>query len=305
MGKVEQINALELGNGIQFLLDSAYKIFSNPISVIDINYNLIAFTDVPFDDPNWNELVTTGTYSLKTLERLANEGLIETITNAEKTAVLKSEALASAKVSGHIFNKDNINVALAMMSEHNTTFDAESMAAFEALVNKISSEIRDYDYFTIIALTFHEDKINLLLDEPINNPFLFNPQAQILYDAFDEYLYVAVVSLERNGILEYVHKNRLSYFKSMLKTTYRSFKYSVHSNYIVMLMSSRHKYFYGAPFFASNAGLFEQNGLFMGISESFESIYELRKYYDQAVAALTGGMASNDGSRIFLHNGTL
>ena len=113
---------------------------------------------------------------------------------------------------------------------------------------------------------------------------------------------MAVVSPERNKILENVYRSRLEYFKSMLKTKYKSFKYSVYEDYIVVLMSSKHKNFSGAPLFAAHAGLFEQNGLSMGVSGFFENMYELRRYYDQAVAALTKGLAGKDDQRIFLHD---
>ena len=302
MSKLEQIKAIENGNGIQYLLNSAYRIFNNPLFMIDSNYNMIAITDVPVDEPNWKELTTTGTFSQKTIELLANEGLIEDISNAERTVILRSDKLKYTKMAGHIFNRDTIRVGLVMMSEYNTPFDAENIAAFEALADKITCEIRDYDYFTMLAMTFYEDKINLLLDGSVKNPLLYNPQAQILYDGFEDYLYVAVVSAARNDILENVHHSRLEYFKSMLKTKYKLFKYSVYGDYIVMLMSSKHKYFYGEPFFAAHADLFEQNGLTIGISSSFENMYELRQYYDQAVAALTKGLAGKEDKRFFLHN---
>ena len=302
MDNLKQIEALENGKGIQYLLDSACKVFNNPIFVIDINYNLLAFTDIPFDDPNWKELITRGTFTAERLDFFANEGFIEDITNAEKTVVIRSEKFEYAKIAGHLLNRDHIRSGLVMMSDYKTPIDAGNIAAFEALVSKITYEIRDYDYFTMLAMTFHEDKINLLLEGAVKNPLLYNPQAQILYNDFEDYLYVAVVSAERNEILEDVYQNRLAYFKSMLKTKYQAFKFSVYKNYIVMLMSSKHSYFYGAPFFDDHADLFEQNGLYMGISGSFENMYELRNYYDQAVGALTKGLTRNDGQRIFLHN---
>jgi len=294
---------MENGNGIQYLLNSASKILNNPIFMIDANYNMIAITGIPSDDQNWNELVTTGTFSPETMELLANEGLIENISNAEKTVILRSKILKYAKITGHVFNRDNIRVGLVMMSECNMPFDEDSIAAFEALADKTTCEIRDYDYFTMLAMTFYEDKINLLLDGTVTNPLLYNPQAQILYDGFEDYLYVAVVNITRNDILDNVHHNRLEYFKSILKNRYPSFKYSVYEDYIVVLMSSKLKSFYGAPFFAVHAGFFEQNGLYMGVSDSFESMYELRKYYDQAVYALTKGLAGKEDKRIFLYNG--
>ena len=302
MNKPEQIKALENGNGIQYLLDSAYKIFNNPLYVVDADYNLLAFTEAPVDDPIWAELITTGTYSMEALESLAKERFIENFLNAEKTMILKSDRFKYRRLSGHIHVRGNKGIGLVAMYEFNTSFDPECIEAFGMLSDKISDEIRDYEYFITLMFEFHEDRINKLLDTVVKNPFLYNPQAQMLYDDFDDYLYVAVVSPERNNILEHVYQSRLAYFKSMLKTKFQLYKYSVYADYIVMLMSSKHSFFNGARFFTSHAALFEQNGLFMGISGSFENIYELRKYYDQAICALTNGLANNDGQRIFLHN---
>ena len=303
MSITDQIKALETGKGIQFLLDSAYKIMNNPIFMFDADYNMIAFTDVPVDDPIWNEFATTGTLCPETFEFLAREGMTEEVVNADKVAVIRRERLNYDRMTGHIINRDSIPVGLVTMLELNVVFDDEIISAFDALVDMINRDIRNNDYFTMLAMTYHEDKINLLLDEAADRPVLFNPQAQILYSSFDEYLYVAVVSAERNDILEYVHKNRLLFFKSMLKTKYQSFKYSVYSDYIVILMSSTKRHFIGEPFLTAYTDLFVQNGLYMGVSESFENMYELRKYYDQAVSALTSGLSVGDDRRIFLHTG--
>ena len=299
MDKADRIRAVANGNGLQFLLNSAYTILNNPIYVIDINYNLLAYTNVSIDDPNWNEIITMGSYSPETLDKLANEGLIENITNADKTVVLRNEQLKYAKMAGHFFNRDNIEVGIAMMTECNAPFDAENTAAFETLTEKITDEIRTYDYFTILGMTLHEDKINLLLDGAVNNPILYNPQAQVLYNDFDDYLYVAVVSVDQYDILENVHRNRLEYFKSMLKSMFPFYKYSVYSDFIVILMSSKNKKYGGTPFFNLEAELFKRNGFCVGISDSFENIYELRLYYDQAVTALTNGIRNKDGRRFF------
>ncbi|MCL2066688.1 MAG: hypothetical protein FWG99_04410, partial [Treponema sp.] len=223
MDKIEQIKTIANGNGIQYLLNSAYKILNNPLFMFNANYNMIAFTDVPFDDPIWIEFVTAGTLKHETLEFLAKEHMTEDVVNADKIVTVKRDKLKYARMSGHIRNRYNIVVGLVTMYDCNAAFDAHSTEAFEALVDKIVCEIRDYDYFSMFAMTYHEDKINLLLDGTVKNPLLYNPHAQILYGGFEDYLYVAVVSVERNNILENVHRSRLEYFKSMLKTKYKSF----------------------------------------------------------------------------------
>ena len=105
--------------------------------------------------------------------------------------------------------------------------------------------------------------------------------------------------MEQYDILENVRRNRLEYYKSMLKAMFPFFKYSVYSNFIVMLMSSKNKKYGGTQFFNIQADLFKQNRFFVGISDSFENIYELRVYYDQAVTALTNGIRCKDGRRFF------
>jgi len=301
---LEQVKALENEKGIQYLIDSACKIFNNPIYMIDVYYNLIAYSDIPVDDFIWNELITTGTFSLQALELMVKENVLEDLTNSYKTILLKRDSWKGGRMSGHIFNKENIWVGQMTMYEYNSPFDTETMAAYEALLDKISCEIRDYDYFIALAITNSENRINELLDKAFNNPLVYNPQAQILYSGFEDYLYVAVVKIARNNIIDNVYLSRLAYFKSLLKTKYKSFKYAVYADYIVMLMSSKYNDFYDEQFFYKDNNLFKQNKMFVGISNSFENIYELREYYDQAVATLKNGIEKNNGRRVFLYNNT-
>ena len=301
MNVLEQVNALENGKGIQYLLDSACKIFNSPVYVIDAFYNLIAFSGVLADEPFWNELIKTGTFGMNALVLMANENLVRDVSYSDKIVRLKNDEWKSGLISGHIFNRDNIWVGETTMSE-NIPFDTERIAAFEVLIGKISSEIRDYEYFTKQPTIFFENTINRLLDKTVKNTLVNNPQAEIMHYGLENYLYVAVVSVARNNILENVHRSRLAYFQSLLKTKYKSFRYAAYMDHIVMLMSSKLKNFYEEPLLGQDYSLFELNDLFVGISNSFENIYELRDYYDQALTALKDGMKSNSGQRVFLYD---
>ena len=299
MGVLEQVKDLENGEGIQYLLDSACKIFNSPLYVIDAFYNLIAFSGVPADEPFWSELLNTGTFGTNALELMADENVVSDVSYSDKIVRLRCDKWKSDLISGHIFNRDNIWVGETTMSEH-IPFDTERMAAFEMLMVKISSEIQDYEYFTKQPTVFFENTINKLLDKTVRNTLVTNPQAQIIQYGLENYLYVAVVRVARDNILENVHRSRLAYFQSMLKTRYKSFRYAAYMDHIVMLMSSKLKNFYEEPFWSQDYDLFELNNLYAGISSSFENIYELRHYYDQAVAALMDGINSSSGRRVFL-----
>ena len=303
MDKLSQIKNLEKGRGIQYLVDAAYKIFQNPIAMFDTNYNLKAYTDVASDDPLWNELISTGTFSMQTQEFFAQEYFTEDVANAEKLVILKSGELKHDRILGYIFNRENIRVALIVMVGLEPLTRAEDIAAFEGLADKITEEIHDNEYYTSYGRTYHEAIIVKLLNGIIKDPTIYNPHVQILCEGFEAYLHVAVVDITQNNLKTGgSHQNDLVQIKSLLENSYRSLKYAVYSDFIVMIMSSKQRDFYEGLFFDKDNNLFTHNNLFVGISNSFENPYELRKYYDQAVAALKSGIGKDNGRHIFLHD---
>ena len=296
MSKLAQIKALENGKGIQYLLDSAHTIFRNPIAMFDTNYNLKAYADAASDDPLWNELISTGTFSMKTQEFFAKECFTENVANANKLVILKSSKLKHDRILGYILNSENIKIGMIVMVGLDTLLEPEDTAAFEALADKITNEIHDDEYFIAYGRTYNETIIINLLDRIIKDPVIYTPHVQIFLDGFEDYLYAGVVDIMQNNS----RQNDLAYYKDLLEGKYRSFKYALYSSYIVMIMSSKHKDFYVEQFFDKDNNPFKENNLFVGISSSFENPYELREYYDKAVDALKKGIAKNNGERIFL-----
>jgi hypothetical protein len=305
MSVVEQIKSLENGKGIQYLLDSAYKIFNNPIYVVDANYNLIAASDGPMEFSSWGELVKTGTFPLSTKERMAKANVYENVANTQKVMYMEKRGTwDSGLVTGRIVNRDKLWIGQMTMHEFHTPLNAESLAAFELLVDKVALEIRDYDYFSKLPIAFFEDTLKKLLDSTNEITIIHHSQAQIIRHNLDKHLYVAIVSVARNNILENVHRSRLAYFQSLLKARYKLYRYAIYADKIVILMSSQFRNYSEALPLGQDYDLFEIHNLYAGVSASFENIYEFRNYYDQAITALNDGMKSSSGQRIFLHGDT-
>jgi len=300
MNRLDQVKALENGKGIQCLLDAAYEILGNPLAVFDLNYSLKAYTGASADDPLWNELISTGTFSMETQKFFASERFTEDVANTDKAVLLKSSKLKHDRIAGYIYNRDNIKVLNIVIIGCDCPFDGDYMAAFEELTDKITMEIHNDEYYTTYGRAYQEEIIIKLLDGIIREPVVYTGYLQILYDGFEGYLNVAVVAITQNGIKTQDRQNRLVSVKKLLESQYRSFKYAIYADYIVVLMSSKEKDFYGPSFFAPNTVFFEKNGLYMGISGSFENILETRLYYDQAVTALKNGKKSGSDQRVFL-----
>ncbi|MCL2058021.1 MAG: hypothetical protein FWH01_03035 [Oscillospiraceae bacterium] len=296
MSKAMQIEILENGMGIQYLLDSAHRILGNPLCMFDTNYNLIAYTEVPMDDPVWIELTTTGTFGIETQQFFAREYFTEHAANVKKSAVLKSERLNYARMMGYVYSKDRIKIAVISMYEVEAPFDAELTSAFEAFLDKMRNEIQHVDYYVYFAKAYHEKMIISLLDGLITERAIYTPHVQILYDGFEDYLYLAVISVSESNL----HPNNAIYYRFLLERMYRTFKFAVYDNYIVMIMSSKLKKIDERLFFNIPNNPFQKYNLHTGISGCFENLYELRDYYEDALRVLNDGMSGGGGRHIYL-----
>ena len=162
MIKLKQVKAIENGKGLQYLLDAAKRIFRNPISITDMNYGLIAFTDDNTEDPIWNGMTSTWAFSEKSRNFFAKKFFAEYIANADKYTIFKSEEIKCSRIVGYIHNRENVKVGLVSMYEFFTPFDEEIHAAFELFTAKISSELRNGKHRIKLGSTFQEDMINRL-----------------------------------------------------------------------------------------------------------------------------------------------
>ena len=300
MDKLARIRSLSNGNGIKYLLDAAYELLDNPIVVFDTNYSLIAYAgDLP-DDPLWKELISTGTFCMETQKFFAQANFGEGIANAANMLILKNEHLKYDRIITFILNKDAVMVANLLMCERNA-FTSEDIAAFQALADIVVAEIRDDKYYTAYVSEYYEDKLRKLLDGTINEPEVYTSQLKILYNGFDDYLYLAVVDLSQCNAGD----NKLRYIKGVLEEMYRTFKFTVFNDYIIMVISSKNPIFDVNAFFNLINNPFDSYNLFVGISTSFENLYDLFEYYEEAVASLGSGIGKSGSQRFYVSGRTI
>ena len=298
MSKLGQIKAIKKDNDIHFLLDAAYKILQNPIAMFDTDYSLIAYTDVTTDDPLWNELVSTRTFSMETQGFFVSEYFTYEVSNADKVVTLKSDELKYDRVLANVFNKDRIKVANLVMLESNVSFSADHLIAFSAFADKITEKIRNDEYFTAYGRSYHESLIVRLLDGKIKDTRIYAPHIQILFDGFENNLFLAALGPRQ----EDGNCDRLAEIRDLLMERSKNSKFAIYSGYIIMIMSTKQDRFSSKKFTNKHGDLLEQNNIYVGVSSCFENLYELRKYFDEAVVAQKTGAETGSDQRIFLYN---
>jgi len=296
MSKLEQIKALKKGKGIQHLLDSASMILGNPIAMFDRLYTLIAHTDTATDDPLWQELVSTGTFNMATQEFFLDECFTLDVANMDRLVVLKSDKLKYERTLAYVFNNRRIRVALIVMVACNAPLLADDLMAFGTLAEKITSEIRDDEHYVALGRIYHDTIIKMILEGDIKDPRFYAAHIQILYEGLKNYLYLAVADIGESDMTY----DKLMDIRSLLESRNNSFKFAIYSDYIIMLMSSMYSNFNARRVLNKHNDLFEQHNIVIGVSSAFENLYELRKYFDEAVDTLKNGINSGSDIRVFL-----
>lgn len=297
--KLEQIKALKNGKGLQYLLIAGCKMLGNPIYIHDIDCDIIANTgEAPKEDTIWNELVTFGGYSDESIEFFKEECFIDAVANTKTITFLISDKLKYNRMLGKIFNKDNITVAFAHLVACNKSFESNDPIIFETLCKKLSKEIYESDFYQAYGEMHLEAVINELINGSIKDKGLYTQCVAEVYNGLKNYLYIAVADFTK---CESEH-TQLTRFKNEFKQSQPTFKYVIYENHMVILMSSNSMTFYTKRVLGKLYGIFEQNNIHVGISSSFENLFELPIYYAQAVNALNTSMASDSGQLIFQYN---
>ena len=298
LNKMEKINSLKNGRGVQYLLNEAYKILGNPILVHDMEYKIIAYTEnIVTDDPIWNEFTTTGTVGRERLEFYKNEKFYYAAANAKKVTFLISDKLKYERILGKLFNSDNIQIGIASIEAH-TPFPDDILKLFECFCSVLNKEFSKSEYYRIYGQEYQEILINKLIEGDIEDKEIYTAHVESVYMNLKKYLYLAVVDTVQCDP-EHI---RLPYFRDLFKKTQPAFKYCLHSDYVVIIISSDDEIFCVKKDLNKLNRIFKQNNVYAGISGCFENLFELKKYYTEAVHALNCGLKSNGLQQVFLYD---
>jgi len=299
VNKIEQIKTLENGRGLQYLLNKASEVFGNPILMHDLDCKAIAYTEnVVTDDRIWNDFVTNGGHTSEVIELFINENIFDTAANAKTVAILNSVKLKNDRIFGRVRNKDNITVAGVDLVCCYKPFEDGDLEVFEVFCQKLSKEINKNEYYQIYGQTYQEKLIEKLIDGDIEDKRVYPVHIDSIYSGLKENIYLGVADVTKS-----THGDSSpAYFKDLFKQTQPAFKYAIYSNYVIFIFRSDDTKLNLKRGFKNLKVLFEQNNIYVGISSYFENLFELSKYYHEAVNTLNYGLNSNSIQRIFLYD---
>lgn len=287
--KDDLIKSLNASENIQHISDITYKITGHPILLHDMEYKIISYTgNIVTDDPIWNEFITTGTVGPDRLKFYKDEGFLDTVANAEKITFLISDKLKYERIFGKLFNKDNIQVGCACIHACHKPFEEEDPEFFEIICDAISEKLGKNEFYQNYGQVYFETLVSKLIEGTLEDKKLYTAHVESIYAHLKTNLYLAVADIAE---CDSPH-TRLAYFSDLLKRAHLDFKCSIYSNYIVIIVSTENTPLNAERDLKKLEKIFAKNNIHTGISSCFDNIFELRKYYTEAVNALNSNLKS-------------
>ena len=303
--KIKQLKEIENGKGVQHVLDRVHEIMGNPALIFDMEYRLIASpTNSINDDPIWYEFMTYGKLNNETIEFFKNESFIDSVANCTQfdgVTYLFSSKLKYNRIFGQLYDKEQLPVADLVMVACENPFEEYTPELIKAVCNILSEEIGLDKYYQSYSQSYQDGIIEKLIEGSIDDKGIYSGHVSNIDKGLKTNIFIAVADVTQSRY----EKANLLYFRDLLKLTEPSFKYSIYSDYIVMLISSNHAKLKVKRELNNLLQLFERENIHVGISSCFENLFDLRRYYLEAVYALYHGEGMLGGQKIILYNKNL
>ena len=296
--KLNQLYEIEKGKGLQYILDQIHDIMGNPALIFDMEYKLIASpTDAENDDPIWCEFMTLGKLNDETIEFFKNESFIDSVANCtqfEGVTYLFSDNLEYDRIFGQLYNGEQLPVADLVMVACENPFEEYTPELIKTACNILSEEISlDYDYKSY-GQSYQESIIEKLIEGNISDKGLYSGHVSNIDRGLKSNIFIAVAEMPQTNS---AYKNLIE-FRDLLKHAEPDFKYSIYSDYVIILISSSKSEIIIEEDLNNLVHLIKKEKINVGISSRFENLFVLQKYYLEAVHALKSAEIIYGGQQI-------
>jgi len=293
--KKAQLERLNRGC-IRHILNSAYRILGNPIVLYDTSYNLLAFTEgIVTDDRLWNELTTIGTFSHETVDFFNTENFILSYAESEVVALMQSDKLKYDRMNGKLFDKDNVQLGDICVVACGKPFEEGDGELIVFLCEILSVELQNSEFYQKIERVYQESLFDDFIEGNIKDSDIVKNRVKEMRSELKPNLYLAVVDTT-----QYEHTNtHLAYFRDLFRKLQPEYKYYIHLNNIVIIISTDYAMLSVKRDLDKLNGFFEKYNIRAGISRGFCDLYELKEYFRQAINALNYGLKSRRKQQFF------
>lgn len=277
------LDALFTGLGLQYLINVAYEILGHPIYVVDNSYRYLAFSQrgdagkvdspVLLEENKLGHIIDAGVRQIKKAR------LDEMIRKSPRPFYYDNAVLGGGTLIDLIIIH-NVEVGHIMMYEMDKPFTHFDRVLLNRLSQMVALELQKNDFFKHNRGVMYSYFLADLLDNHISSYQSISKRLQVLGYTLKEKLYVMVVH-SRN---ERGNDKRLEAVANQIHWLLVGSMYVIYQGGIVLLISRSSDGITDYEYEETTRYLQETN-LIAGLSNCFNDIQQIQRYYGQAVAA--------------------
>lgn len=296
-GMQRLIGALNSNRGLQYLVDEAYKVLHNPISVIDISYRILALTAEGFEDrPDIEEQRRSGYLMPENLADLREDGVYRKLRETRYPHRSKQKRFDMPWLHTLVFIQ-GIEVASISLMEKGRPITKDDIELFHFLSELVSLELQKSDFFKANRGFMHSFLLSELLEGRIVDTGVIDMRLQQLDWRPTRNMYVLVLA-GRAGPLP---GEQLDLIAKQLHGLLPDSRWAIYERTLVFLLSMPGE---EEDFLAGGgqlSGYLASSGLVAMVSDRFSNLLDTRRQYQKALKAGEIGGRMRGGENLYYY----
>ena len=293
-GRSHLIEVLHSNQGLQAIIDKAYDILQNPIIVVDSSYKILAMYQDPHiagDRTDLEEQRSLGYMLPSNIEAMHRAKVYEQTRIARYPFYNKDPKASHGWITALIYIH-GIEVGQIGVMDSSHPFTEVDFELIDFLCKIISLELQKSDFYRTNQGLMHSYFLSDLLDNKVHDGAAIEQRMINLGWKLTSNLHIMLIS----DLAKNFFDGKAQLITSQLHSLLPSSRWVIYHGQIVFLLSSD-----TPKIFDETEALYhylEINHLTASISNSFDSILDIRKNYLQAVKAQTFGQRFHPQERI-------
>lgn len=280
--KEHMVDLMAGGANLETLLKEATKEYDNPFIVFDSNFSLVAHSVPPtLDIPQAQSVVNNKYANVDVLQRLADEGVMETFQHSAKPTLVKLPN-GYEKLTVSLF--DNMEcVGVINFYNYIRKFEERDYEMVHYVAKLVRTYFQHNTYASSIWTPYDYIFNYLLTNEGSLNPKIIND----LDVSFPPNMKIMTISFENSGHMRNVP---LKFIENSIKKMLPKVHSYIHYQHVIFLCkTSSLDYDQNENFFEKFSEFLSKHHLFAGISNSFSDLSDFKNAYDESVSAAAIG----------------
>ncbi|WP_411679116.1 PucR family transcriptional regulator [Clostridium thailandense] len=305
------LEAFTHGKDIQHIVDIGYRVIGNPIFLIDTSFKLLAYTkNIEINDFQWNELIQNGYFRSELVFSFRLERAIEKVIkssspvlfdagelkNITETKEKNIPPLEHSRIISNVIIDNKITAYLCII-QYSRNFQSHDIELTKILCSAISSEMRKSNFFVKTKGMMYEYFIADLLNGTINDNTVVENRLNYLDWKIKRNFCVVVITAKQFD----KENTPFDYIRTMLENTIGNSKSIEYDGSIVLIFNStRENPICEFDIKTLKEFLLKYN-LYGGISNIFNDLIHIRKFYNQALTAIKIGYIANKKTFLYYY----